>query len=276
MHALCNTVNGFMAKTKRFISHWATNWDRIVVLLVVFCNDHVFDDSDSVLVTFEADEPFLGLPGFINSRPFNPLHDEEQHVKTSRIVRFAKAVLETGLLTYDQYSGVWYTAADWENHRKKQKMGSILAQQRLKEEISKLEQNVAPSLQGTPWLIPDFAYLMDNWVAEIEQAITSRTSRFIITFPVLAELDYAKNGPSGILARPIISKLADLTHRHDPSVRLQKDKEYLSLPGGRPSNPQEAHKYKFLEAVAYYQSNEKCEVRILSANPEVNTYKRSS
>jgi hypothetical protein len=255
IHVILKGIPNFINRTKRFEALWTP----IAESVAKFCNEHVgnsecFDNGDYLL---PEDAEFVGIECFSILRQLDVEHAELTHVRASRLFAFAH--------------GHWYNKTEGERMAKKRQTGALLARQKLQNEVDQLENQVQARaiLDASPWYIPDFEYLLAHWTSEVSLSIENKSKRYLVTFAVLAELDYAKNGPSGSLARSIISRLAELSSSHDASVRLQRLSESIPSVGlKRAAGPKESHRRKFVEAVAYYGSNEPATYRVLSEDPE--------
>ncbi len=242
LHFASSTL--FVNKTKRFLE----SWDQITSVLVDFSHSNVMSvDNQCKAILLPEDELFRGLPCFTNLPKFDDDHMELFEAHCERIASFMNLLKHQGLLVLED--GKWYTKRQYQKHR----TGQLLAKQKLKAEVERLELEAGLGLQSEPWLIPDFDYLLAHWNNSILPSLDRLSRRYIVTFPVLAELDYAKLGPDGVLVRSIIGKLAELTSSNSPCIRLQKTIETIPLTRKPALAPKEAHRHRFSEAVQYYQ-----------------------
>lgn len=268
VHVILKGIPNFINRTKRF-EHL---WTPISESVATFCNEHVgdtdFADNDDLLLP--EDVPFVGLEFFTALKRVEEEHVEMSQVRAARLFAFAHALSKAGMLKL--YEGYWYSKTEGDRLAKKRQTGALLARQKLQVEVDQLEHQVQSRalLDSSPWYIPDFEYLMAHWISKVSLSIENKTKRYLITFAVLAELDYAKNGPVGGLARSIISRLAELSNLHDPSVKLQRLSESIQADGPRKAvGPKDSHRRKFLEAVAFYSSKDRSKYRVLSEDPDI-------
>lgn len=246
LFALTNCVVGFISKTKRFQDLWSPILSKIVQQNVDFNTN----DQENL---FKGIKQFKEIPDTFEDR----------------LTKFKSELIRARLLIEDQ-DGNLKSIFSHEKEQKVLKTGLLLAKQKLKKELTTIDSD--NSFSNLPWLIPDFHWIIDNWVEKMEPSINALSARYLITFPVLAELDFAKNRPEGQLPRSIISKFYELAGKQETIVRLQKPHEIIfekqpKVYGG----PQDAHRYRFIQAIKYFASlkNNDEQFRVLTTDPVV-------
>lgn len=267
-----NQSSNFLPRTKRFAE---ICWEPLLVEIASFCNEHVDLREDEVRlarsVLLPEDRPFIGLASFCDHLVDSDADEESIDfalLRQERIFRLAHQLQTADLLGCVE--GRWLGGSAWQRASRQSRTMTLLAKQRLSEQVRVLEETVGPThLADTPWLVPDPAYLISACEAVCED-LRSAQKRYLITLPVLAELDWHKLNNAD--ARELIRVLSDAPHA---VLRLQKPSEHVkkhpALPPHKPTmSPTERHQRQFLEALAWLAIHETdASFRILSRDETV-------
>lgn len=265
LRVLAVAVPGFAAKTRRFEGPW----EQLADAVCRYCDACAAPVAEHAPVLLPEDACVRGIPCFLDLPPPGCPADLDR-ARRERVLAFAHSLRRLGELV--QHRGRWLTRRQAARQTQLETTGLLLARQRLAAEVDGLEAQVAPrlALESAPWLLVDCAFLLQHW-KRIAGTLDAQAARYLITGPVLAELDYAKL--SQPRARAIIGRLAELAHAGSPCIRLQRPEETLTAPHARPAlSPQQAHRWRFLEAVAYYRRAEGGLCRVCTDDPAVRAH----
>jgi hypothetical protein len=243
----------FVSRTKRF----EDSWEPLLKELATFSEGNV-DSNLLPMILLPEDKPFIGLPIFCDNLKDNITTDEDEDdelvlLRNERIFRLAKVLEAADMLGH--LDGKWYGGKTWQRVARQSRTMTLLAKQRLTNQVRALESclELPPHL---PWLVPDCDALLRR-CEEVAEAIRAPSERrYLITLPILAELDWLK------LTNPDARKLIRILSAAPPAVlRLQKPSERLrkhpALPPPKMTmSPRERHQRHFLEALAWLALNQ--------------------
>jgi hypothetical protein len=277
IHFLNQSPN-FVARTKRFAGGC---WEPLLGELAAYCSEHVDLGADTVRLArstlLPEDRPFIGLAPFCDHLVDSDADGASVDfavLRQERLFRLAHQLQAADLLGFQE--GRWLGGSAWQRAGRQSRTMALLARQRLAEQVRVLEEAVGPArLADAPWLVPDYAHLIAGW-ERICEDLGRRRQRYLITLPVLAELDWRKLGNAD--ARRLIRVLSDAP----PAVlRLQRPAERVgrhpALPPHRAAmSPSERHQRQFLEALAWLAQYETgTTFRVLSRDETVLRVARS-
>jgi len=246
-------LTSFHAETRVF-------WGNMVALFNVACptqqtgldaNDPLLEDfevlgfqpllpTQRVLVLAQGC-PFSGLP---ISQSLSPANSPETRweVQERCIDRFAKTVVNASLLFYSEVLGSYSLDKQDEEQaiRERRERGMrAMAQARLQDQISSLEQNLS-HMQGTPSLDYDRGadiakiLILDTSIflfhmTDIEAILAAEKNLLVVPIQVISSLDELKKGNQRVnnSARDAIRYLQTLLESNTPWFRAQKDDEFL-------------------------------------------------
>lgn len=243
----------FVNKTKRF-----SHWDPLIEAIAKFCNSNAPSEDVGLL---PEDAPYKGMKCFADlSQSYDPTK-----TRTGRMFTLARQLERHKLVTLDK-TGRWCTKADLIRQAQQSKTSLLLARKRLQDQVGQLESKLGCLIDTKSWYIPDDQWLLKNWHGTVIPEAEAHSMKFLITLPVLSELDFLKANSQ--LARTIINHLNDAILDGDPSFRLQKPNEKIPQLRFGGLGPREAHRLEFVEAVSFFAKDTDNQYLVLSDDPD--------